>query len=87
MPVKIYYELRTQIEAKLGEVESEYVPFVLENYVSNPVALARIKANRTQEELVEQMNVTQAYISKIERQKKVTAKILKKVQSVLEKNS
>ncbi len=83
LPVKVYYELRKQIDKKLEDEESDYVPFVLENYISNPVALARIKANFTQEELAEALGVTQAYVSKIERQKKVTAKTLDKINSVL----
>jgi transcriptional regulator with XRE-family HTH domain len=41
--------------------------------------------HRDQEELAEVMEVTQAYVSKIERQKKVTAKTLKKVDSALKK--
>ena len=85
LPVKVYYELRPQIEAKLNDEESDYVPFVLENYISNPAALARIKANVTQEELANFMGVTQAYISKIERQKKPTAKTLEKIHAALGK--
>lgn len=85
LPVQIYYELRKLIDKKMQEGESEYVPFVLENYISNPVALARIKANFTQEELAKALDVTQAYVSKIERQKKVTAKTLKKVTDMLTK--
>jgi ribosome-binding protein aMBF1 (putative translation factor) len=47
---------------------SDYVQFVLEDYVDNPVALARIKARLKQEDLDERMDVSQAYISKIENQ-------------------
>ena len=63
----------------------EYVPFVLENYVSNAAALMRIKANVIQEELAEGLGVSQAYISKIERQKMVTAKALNKIDEALKK--
>ena len=42
----------------------DYVPFVLEDYVDNPVALARIKAKITQAELARRMDVSQAYVSK-----------------------
>jgi transcriptional regulator with XRE-family HTH domain len=59
------------------------VPFVLDDYVDNPVALARMKAHITQKELALRMNVTQAYVSKIERQEKVTPKLLARVNSVL----
>jgi len=66
---------------------SEYVPFVLEHYVSNAAALMRIKANVTQEELAKALDVTQAYISKIEGQKNVTAKTLDKINNALKKLS
>jgi DNA-binding XRE family transcriptional regulator len=85
LPINIYNDLRLQIDARLDEDDSDYVPFVLENYVKNPAALARIKANVTQGELAEFMDVTQAYVSKIERQKIVTAKTLKKVHQALQK--
>lgn len=85
LPVKVYYELRTQIDKKVQDDESDYVPFVLENYVSNPAALARIKANFTQEELAEALDVSQAYVSKIERQKIVSAKTLDKIHAALTK--
>ena len=85
LPVKVYYEMRTEIEKKLDNDESDYVPFILENYVKNPAALARIKANTTQEELARELNVSQAYVSKIERQETVSAKALVKISKALEK--
>jgi len=85
LPVKVYYELRTQIEKKLKDEDSDYVPFVLENYVNNPIALARIKANCTQDELAAALDVSQAYVSKLEQQKKVTAKTLNKINAALAK--
>ena len=51
--------------------------------MDNPVALARINADLTQEELAIRMKVTQAYISKLESQDKVSVKVLKKVKEVL----
>ncbi len=72
------------IEKKLAEKDdADYVHFELEDYVDNPVALTRIKANMTQEELAQRMNVSQAYISKVERQDKVTAKLLDRVKKAL----
>lgn len=85
LPIKVYHELRTEIDKKLKEDNSEYVPFVLENYVSNAAALMRIKANVTQEELAEVLDVSQAYISKIEKQKTITAKTLDKISQGLKK--
>jgi len=84
LPVQVYRALRKSIEKKLAEKDhTDYVPFELENYVDNPVALARIKANLTQEELARRMNVSQAYISKVERQDKVTLRLLERVKKAL----
>ena len=86
LPVNIYNVLRGEIEEALKKKYSseDYVPFNLTDYVDNPVALARINAGITQETLAKRMNVTQAYISKIEAQSKVTAKVLQKVNAAIE---
>lgn len=76
--------LKKQIEAELKEAD-EYVAFELEGYVDNPVALARIKMKVTQDELAEAMGVSQAYISKLEGLKKVSVKVMEKVQQALKK--
>jgi len=84
LPLRVYRALRESIEKKLAEKDdADYVPFELEDYVDNPIALARIKANLTQEELAQRINVSQAYISKVERQDKVTAKLLERVKKAL----
>ena len=86
LPFNIYNALRDKIEKALKTKYSNknYVPFELTDYVDNPVALARINASMTQEELAKRMDVTQAYISKLEAQDKVTAKVLKKVKAAIE---
>ena len=53
--------------------------------MDSPVALARIKANVTQKELAKRLGVTQAYISKVEHQDRVTPKLLAKVKAALRK--
>lgn len=85
LPVNIYHALRDKIEEALKKKYSseEYVPFELTDYVDNPIALARINAEMTQEELAKRMKVTQAYISKLEAQSNVTAKVLKKVKAAI----
>lgn len=80
LPMHAYKALKPQIDKLLSD---DYEGFVLEDYVSNPVALARIEANITQEELADLMNVSQAYVSKIESQPKVSAKTIAKVRSAL----
>ena len=86
LPFNVYNVLRDEIEEALKKKYSgdDYVPFELTDYVDNRVALARINAGITQEELAKRMNVTQAYISKLEAQSKVTAKVLKKVKAAIE---
>lgn len=87
LPISIYNSLRDQIKERMKKLKSkaDYVAFDPADYVDNPIALARIKAGITQEELAKRMKVTQAYISKIEAQDKVTSKMLHKVKSALEK--
>ncbi len=89
LPVTVYQALKEEIEDELAGLEAatekgeEYVPFVLEDYIDHPVALARMKAHMTQKELAERLGVTQAYISKIERQDKVTPQLLARVKAAL----
>lgn len=54
-----------------------------EDYVTNPIALAHIKAHVTQQVLAERMGVSQAYVSKLESQSKVTVKGIEKVTAAL----
>ncbi|NNM58417.1 MAG: helix-turn-helix transcriptional regulator [Legionellales bacterium] len=90
LPMPIYRSLHNEIDKKLSELKSikntkeDYVPFLLEDYVDNPVAIARIKAGITQEELAEKFGVSQAYISKLEGQDKVSPKTLQKILSALD---
>lgn len=83
LPIRIYNALRDQIRKKMSS--NEYALFDPADYVDNPIALARIKAGITQEELAKRMKVSQAYISKIECQDKVTPKMLQKAKTALEK--
>lgn len=87
LPADIYQALKHQIDDKMAETahdEDLYVPFLIEDYVDNPIAQARIKAGITQKELASRLGVTQAYISKVEAQGKVTAKLMARVRSVLD---
>ena len=64
-------------------ISSEYEPFVLAEYIRNPVALARINASMTQAELAQRMGVSQAYIAKVEGQERVSAKVIAKINAAL----
>lgn len=88
LPTKVYRSLKKEIDRKLSDTASEgdgYVPFDVANYVDNPVALARINARLTQEELAHRLGVSQAYVSKIESQERVSPKTLAKVKDALVK--
>lgn len=84
LPMKAYNALKREINNVL---EGDYEPFVLEDYVNSPVALARINANLSQLELAELMGVSQAYISKLESKENVSAKTLSKVNLAIKKKS
>lgn len=85
LPVATYHALRHQITEQLkhSQENEDYEVFDPVDYVDNPIALARIQAGITQEELAKLMNVTQAYISKIENQSNVSLKVLSKVRVAL----
>lgn len=89
LPYDLYQSLRGDLERKLAARKNprtgDYAPFQLEDYVDNPVALARIQARISQSELARRLGVSQAYISKIERQERVTAKLLARVNAALKK--
>jgi DNA-binding XRE family transcriptional regulator len=89
LPIAVFRALRGQIEQRLAAPKAartgddDYLPFELEDYVDNPVALARIKAKVTQAELARRMDVSQAYVSKIEAQVQVSNKVRAKVNAAL----
>ena len=82
LPIKTYTLLKRQINKALDN-KNEYVPFVLEEHIKNPIALARIKARWSQEKLAKYLKTSQAYVSKIESQPKISNKLLMKVSQIL----
>ncbi|MEK7437949.1 MAG: helix-turn-helix transcriptional regulator [Pseudomonadota bacterium] len=93
LPIAVFRALRGQIEQRLADRKDaktggdDYLPFELEDYVDNPVALARIKAKVTQAELARRMNVSQAYVSKVEAQVRVSDKVRAKVSAALSRSA
>jgi len=87
LPVDVYEKCRDVIEQTMDQLgakgDDDYVPFDLADYV-NPVVQMRIESGLTQKEMAEKMDVTQAYISKLESQEKVGAKALHKAKQALE---
>lgn len=82
VPIDAYELLRQDIE-KI--IDGGYEEFRVEDYVQNPVALMRIKAHITQQQLAAEMGVTQAYISKIESQHNLSAKTIQKAKLAIKK--
>jgi len=60
-------------------IDGKIIEFNFEDYVNNPVHLCRLRVGLSQKELAKKMNVSQAYISKLEKMETVSAKALKKV--------
>lgn len=89
LPYPVYRNLKAPIEKELSRVsdlnDNEFVPFDVADYIENPVALARIKAHLRQTELANRLRVSQAYISKVERQQSVSPKLLDRVHRALSK--
>lgn len=88
LPVAVYKALKQPIEKELARLgapieDEDFVPFNPADYVDNPVALARIKAHVRQTELARRLGVSQAYISKVENQAKVSPRFLARVKAAL----
>lgn len=66
--------------------QKNYIDFDPSDFIKNRIALARMKAKITQTSLAKSLNVSQAYISKIENDEyKVTKQLFTKINSVIEK--
>ncbi|MFM8454666.1 MAG: helix-turn-helix domain-containing protein [Gammaproteobacteria bacterium] len=83
LPMNTYRILKKQID-QIIEHNNDYEKFELTDYIQNPLAIARINAYVTQEELADYLGVSQAYISKIENQNTVSPKLRSKIQLALE---
>ncbi|MCX7170499.1 MAG: helix-turn-helix transcriptional regulator, partial [Proteobacteria bacterium] len=66
IPYDEYVALTVNKAKKPKTKDDEYVPFVLNDYIKNPIRVARVEAGLTQKELARRLKVTQGYISKIE---------------------
>ena len=64
--------------------DNETVPFILSDYIQNPIRVARIQSNLSQQELAARLNVSQGYISRIEsRNFKVSDKLMHKIREIM----
>jgi ribosome-binding protein aMBF1 (putative translation factor) len=66
IPYAEYVALTANKAKKPKTKDDEFVPFVLSEYIKNPIPVARVEAGLTQQELAKRLKVTQGYISKIE---------------------
>ncbi|MEY3182501.1 MAG: hypothetical protein RLZ35_486 [Pseudomonadota bacterium] len=87
LPLSCYQRLKNQIDSYIEKEKQEYVPFVLEDYIDNPIALVRIQAGMTQQQLAVLLNVSQAYVSKLESSQRVSSKMMLKVNQVIKENT
>ncbi|MCX7176718.1 MAG: helix-turn-helix transcriptional regulator [Proteobacteria bacterium] len=67
--------------------ENEYVPFVLADYIHNPVSLARIENRLTRKQLAERLGITVGYLGKIERQDEVKPALVDRVSEAIRRKS
>jgi DNA-binding XRE family transcriptional regulator len=51
---------------KLAADDDAMIPFEVADYIANPLKAARIEAGLTQAELADRLDVSQAYIAKVE---------------------
>jgi ribosome-binding protein aMBF1 (putative translation factor) len=80
IPYADYIEMTSPTKSDDGE----YVPFVLSDYIQNPIRVARIGAGLSQIQLAERLGVTQGYVSRIEgRNFKVSDILMLKVTTAL----
>lgn len=80
IPYADYIEMTSPTKSDDGE----YVPFVLSDYIQNPIRVARIEAGLSQAQLAERLGVTQGYVSRIEgRNFKVSDILMLKVTTAL----
>ncbi len=78
LPATCYKAHKSLIDGLVAEPEDddEYVPFVLEDYFNNPVALERIKRGVTQKQLAKLLDCSQSYVSQLEAKDSVSKAIM-----------
>ena len=68
--------------------DDELVPFILGDYIKNPIRVARIDAGLTQQALAKRLKVSQGYISRIEaRGFAVTASMMSRVTQAIRRRA
>jgi len=84
LPIYVYKILQKKIEGILESDDNDYEPFLPEDYLSNPVTIARLKSGIKQKELAKRLNVSQAYVCKIEKEGyTISEALMERVKDVL----
>ena len=64
--------------------DNEFVPFILSDYIKNPIRIMQIEAGINQKELANRLGVTQGYVSRIQsRNFQPSAELLARVNEAL----
>lgn len=84
-----FEEFEDYLDAKklLNDPITETVTLNIYDFIKNPVKAIRIENGLTQKQLAEIMNVSQPYIAKVEKSKKLSQKFIFKVKEVLQDQS
>ena len=66
--------------------QEEFVPFVLDEYIRNPIRVMRIEAGLNQSQLAKRLGVSQGYVSRIEgRNYKISERLLARIRTALKR--
>ncbi|EKE01188.1 MAG: hypothetical protein ACD_21C00196G0005 [uncultured bacterium] len=88
LPITVYKNLKENIDRMVIQCVSQkdYVDFDPADFIKNRIALVRMRAGITQDSLAKYLNVSQAYISKIENDEyKVTNQLFEKIDRAIKK--
>lgn len=76
--------MKNQANTAKEDDDDEYIPFVLSDYIDNPIKIARIEAGLSQQDFASLLGVTQGYVSRIEGHSfKVSDKLLHRVREAI----
>lgn len=66
--------------------DDEFVPFILSDYIKNPIRVMRIEAGLSQSQFARRLGVSQGYVSRIEgRHFKVSDSLLNRARAALKR--
>lgn len=94
LPIAVYERFQEQLDAELshysdfqsGEITAD-TEYGEDTYKHNPITLMRLRAGMKQKDLAEQLNVTQAYVSKLENSDRVSERVLARVRKAIQKRA